>query len=123
MTMLRVPHLSPKFFVIGLRTETKIRWKNWKASSLERETGVTFSTSSSSAEEVEMECIKEKDVNKGQFGYLVSENGWQVRRMVEKEEEMRMVAQVQAEAFHEPILLFNDIFFQFFQVNSILILI
>ncbi|KAM7509356.1 hypothetical protein LguiA_019809 [Lonicera macranthoides] len=100
------------------RTDTKIRWKNWKASSLERETGATFSTSSSAEElELELEYIKEKDVNKGQFGYLVSENGWQVRRMVEKEEEMRMVTQVQAQAFHEPVLFFNDLFFQFFQAE------
>ncbi|RWR90340.1 GNAT domain-containing protein [Cinnamomum micranthum f. kanehirae] len=52
-----------------------------------------------------------------QFGYLVSEYGWGVRRLVEEEEEMRKVAQVQAEAFHEPKALFNDLFFLFFQAE------
>ena len=55
----------------------------------------------------------------GSVGYLVNECGWKVRRLVEKEDEMRMVAQVQAEAFHVPVALFNDFFFQFFQVSPL----
>ncbi|XP_059630887.1 GCN5-related N-acetyltransferase 10, chloroplastic isoform X2 [Cornus florida] len=78
---------------------------------LERERGSylqRFSSSSptSSAEEVEW-----------QYGYLATEYGWKVRRMVEKEDEMRKVAQVQAEAFHVPVFFFNDLFFQYFQAE------
>lgn len=52
-----------------------------------------------------------------QFGYLVRDYGWKVRRLAMKADEMRMAAQVQAEAFHEPSLFFNDFFFHFFQVQ------
>ncbi|XP_071732076.1 GCN5-related N-acetyltransferase 10, chloroplastic [Rutidosis leptorrhynchoides] len=55
--------------------------------------------------------------DKGQFGNLVKEYGWQVRRMDEKDDEMRSVANIQAEAFYEPVILFNDVFFQFFQAE------
>ncbi|XP_027089987.1 GCN5-related N-acetyltransferase 10, chloroplastic [Coffea arabica] len=51
------------------------------------------------------------------FGSLLSEHGWHIRRMVETDEEMRKVAGVQAEAFHEPVVLFNDFFFEFFQAE------
>ncbi|KAL6961951.1 GCN5-related N-acetyltransferase 10, chloroplastic [Sarracenia purpurea var. burkii] len=54
---------------------------------------------------------------KGKVGYLVKEYGWRVRRMVEEQSEIRKVAQVQAEAFHVPVVLFNDLFFQFFQAE------
>ncbi|KAK9075113.1 hypothetical protein SSX86_003432 [Deinandra increscens subsp. villosa] len=57
------------------------------------------------------------DDGEGQFGNLVREHGWQVRRMVEEDEEMRSVANIQAEAFHEPVVLFNGVFFQFFQAE------
>ncbi|GAB2271893.1 hypothetical protein Dimus_006722 [Dionaea muscipula] len=50
-------------------------------------------------------------------GSLVSEHGWMVRRMVEEESETRKVAQIQAEAFHEPVAFFNDLFYQFFQAE------
>eukprot|EP00262_Sarcandra_glabra_P002071 TRINITY_DN12327_c0_g1_i1.p1 TRINITY_DN12327_c0_g1~~TRINITY_DN12327_c0_g1_i1.p1 ORF type:complete len:311 (+),score=46.67 TRINITY_DN12327_c0_g1_i1:48-935(+) len=53
----------------------------------------------------------------GQFGDLVSEFGWRVRRLVEEEGEMRRVAQVQAEAFHVTMPLFNHIFYQFFEAE------
>ncbi|KVI07410.1 hypothetical protein Ccrd_014209 [Cynara cardunculus var. scolymus] len=53
------------------------------------------------------------DDSKGQFGNLVKEYGWQVRKMVEKDEEMRSVANIQAEAFHQPLIFFNDVFFQY----------
>ncbi|XP_043703308.1 uncharacterized protein LOC122653520 isoform X2 [Telopea speciosissima] len=56
-------------------------------------------------------------VSKEQFGYLVSEFGWKVRRLVEEEDEMRRVTQVQAEAFHVPVVLFNDLFFEFFKAE------
>lgn len=81
----------------------------------------------SAGEEVELKLhhqLKEQYNNnngssrKENFGFLVSdENGWQVRRMADSEDEMRKVASVQAQAFHEPVLLFNDLFFEFFQVH------
>jgi hypothetical protein len=49
--------------------------------------------------------------------HFVNDFGWKVRRLVEKADEMRMVARVQAEAFHVPVALFNDFFFDFFQVS------
>lgn len=93
----------------------------------ERELMVRCSTSSSpsSTEEVELDGkIEDLDAKngdgEGEFGDLVREYGWKVRRMVEEQSEMRKVAQVQAEAFHEPVFLFNDLFFQFFQVSFLL---
>jgi len=53
---------------------------------------------------------------KQQFEYLACEYGWRVRKLFENAEEIRKASQVQAEAFHVPISIFNDLFFQFFQV-------
>uniref|UniRef100_A0A0E0AHV4 N-acetyltransferase domain-containing protein n=1 Tax=Oryza glumipatula TaxID=40148 RepID=A0A0E0AHV4_9ORYZ len=50
-------------------------------------------------------------------GYLAREGEWGVRRMVRVGEEMRRVALVQAEAFHVPVALFNDVFFDFFKAE------
>ncbi|XP_077231625.1 acyl-CoA N-acyltransferases (NAT) superfamily protein [Tasmannia lanceolata] len=75
---------------------------------------------STSTEEVGLVGKGEKGkygAGEGQFGNLVSEFGWRVRRLVEDEDEMRRVAQVQAEAFHVPMPLFNDLFFQFFEAE------
>ncbi|KAL8482559.1 hypothetical protein ACS0TY_028652 [Phlomoides rotata] len=52
-----------------------------------------------------------------ELGYLVNDVDWQVRRMAETEHEMREVASVQAEAFHQPMLLFDDLFFDFFKAE------
>ncbi|XP_021748681.1 uncharacterized protein LOC110714476 isoform X1 [Chenopodium quinoa] len=52
-----------------------------------------------------------------EIDYLVKEYGWKVRRMKEDKSEMKMVAQVQAEAFHVPSLFFDDWFFSFFQAE------
>nr|GMD51152.1 putative acyl-CoA N-acyltransferase [Ipomoea batatas] len=66
-------------------------------------------------EEVE---LKLHHLHKENFGFVVrDEYGWQVRRMGDSEDEMKKVARVQAEAFHEPVLLFNDLFFEFFQAE------
>lgn len=54
----------------------------------------------------------------GEDKYLVKEWGWRVRRMVKVGEEMRKVAQVQAEAFHTPVALLNDLFFDLFKVRA-----
>nr|GEY15579.1 ribonuclease H-like domain-containing protein [Tanacetum cinerariifolium] len=55
--------------------------------------------------------------DKGQFGNLVQEYGWQVRKMDDEDNERRIVANIQAEAFYEPTFLFNDVFFQFFKAE------
>lgn len=57
-------------------------------------------------------------INEGEFVHLVRQGNWQVRRMLETEEEMRQVAYVQAEAFHEPAFFFDDVFFNFFKVTT-----
>ncbi|KAG7025054.1 hypothetical protein SDJN02_13877 [Cucurbita argyrosperma subsp. argyrosperma] len=49
--------------------------------------------------------------------YLAAEFGWKVRKLIEEEDDLRTVARIQAEAFHEPVLLFNHFFFQFFQAE------
>ncbi|KAI3872202.1 hypothetical protein MKW98_011694 [Papaver atlanticum] len=67
-------------------------------------------SSSSSVELVENEID-------GQLGHLVTEFGWKVRRLIENEDEMREVAQVQAEAFHVPVAFFDDVFFEFFKAE------
>ncbi|KAM1817932.1 hypothetical protein ACFX11_002167 [Malus domestica] len=54
---------------------------------------------------------------KGEFKYLVSESGWKVRSLFRNGDEVRKAAYVQAEAFHEPVSLFDDFFFTFFQAE------
>ncbi|XP_078434244.1 acyl-CoA N-acyltransferases (NAT) superfamily protein isoform X2 [Wolffia australiana] len=49
--------------------------------------------------------------------FLVEEFGWRVRRMTKVSEEVREVARIQAEAFHEPSALFDDFLFQFFEAD------
>ncbi|KAF5732787.1 hypothetical protein HS088_TW17G00319 [Tripterygium wilfordii] len=51
--------------------------------------------------------------------YLVSEYGWNVRRLAEEKQEIREAANIQAEAFHTPVALFNDMFFEFFKAEVI----
>ncbi|KAL2231884.1 uncharacterized protein LOC105175885 [Sesamum indicum] len=77
------------------------------------------STSTSADEHVAMKIEQSGtyEDKKLQLGYLVRDMNWQVRRMVEMEDEMRKVADVQAEAFHEPVFLFNDLFFEFFKAE------
>lgn len=76
------------------------------------------SSSTSSAEEVSFVGSGKFGIDsKGEFKYLVSEYGWKIRSLFRNGDEVRKAAQVQAEAFHEPVFLFNDLFFQFFQVN------
>ncbi|XP_007040791.2 PREDICTED: uncharacterized protein LOC18606872 [Theobroma cacao] len=55
--------------------------------------------------------------------YLASEYGWKVRRLEEDQDEIRKVAQIQAEAFHQPMAFFDDFFFQFFQAEVLAALI
>ncbi|GAV60345.1 Acetyltransf_1 domain-containing protein [Cephalotus follicularis] len=72
------------------------------------------SFSTSSAKEVFLVDIDDKEK---QFEYLVSENGWRVRRLFEETDEMRKVAYIQAEAFHTPVAFFDDLFFEFFKAE------
>ncbi|XP_074279602.1 GCN5-related N-acetyltransferase 10, chloroplastic isoform X2 [Silene latifolia] len=53
----------------------------------------------------------------GDMDCLVKEYGWKVRRMVESKGEMKMVALIQAHAFHVPSLFFDDFFFHYFQAE------
>lgn len=50
--------------------------------------------------------------------HLVREFGWGVRKLQRVGEEVRMAAYVQAEAFHEPMALFDGAFFEFFKVSG-----
>jgi hypothetical protein len=72
-------------------------------------------------------CLRAAEAGVGAAGvakeedeYLAREAGWGVRRMARVGEEMRRVAQVQTEAFHVPVALFNDFFFDFFKVSTCL---
>lgn len=107
----------------GTTVTHNVRKRVKRNSERERELTVHCTTSSSSTEEVELDDNITEDLDgkngdgKGQFGDLVRDYGWKVRRMVEEQSEMRKVAQVQAEAFYVPVFLFNDLFFQFFQAE------
>lgn len=88
----------------------------------------TTSTSGSSNKHVELLGRVENDRADGgkgsengeQFEYLVSEFGWKARRLANEDDEMRKVASIQAEAFHTPLLFFDDLFFEFFKVTLLL---
>ncbi|XP_030520873.1 uncharacterized protein LOC115734290 [Rhodamnia argentea] len=76
----------------------------------------------SSPEEAEFGGItglrtERRDDGGGRFEYLAKAHGWGVRRLIEDGDEMRAVARIQAQAFHEPVALFNDLFFQFFEAE------
>ncbi|KAE9620152.1 hypothetical protein Lal_00019305 [Lupinus albus] len=49
--------------------------------------------------------------------HLVCEYGWRVRRLADNSDEIKKAAQLQAQAFHVPLSLFNHFFFQFFQAE------
>lgn len=68
-------------------------------------------------DQVEIERTREERVEAEEVVYMVSENGWNVRRLQEKEFEMKKAAEVQAEAFHEPVAVFDDLFFDFFKAE------
>ncbi|XP_027353705.1 uncharacterized protein LOC113864316 [Abrus precatorius] len=87
---------------------------------------VLHCSSSSSTSSSQLSCADQKvrlQIENGsgklkqRFEYLVCEYGWRVRRLIENTDEIRMAAQVQAQAFHVPVALFNDLFFQFFKAE------
>lgn len=113
------------------------RQGRWKICGKKRASGngcvvqcCTSSSSSAAAKAgVELTGNVEED-NNGRRGekeveqplYLASEYGWKVRRLEEDQPEITKVAQIQAEAFHQPMAFFDDLFFQFFQVSFIFLL-
>ncbi|KAJ0026430.1 hypothetical protein Pint_07375 [Pistacia integerrima] len=60
---------------------------------------------------------RENSNNSEEFECLVSEFGWKARRLAKEDDEMRKVAAIQAEAFHIPVLFFDDVFFEFFKAE------
>ncbi|KAK2433235.1 ribosomal protein S18 acetylase RimI protein [Trifolium repens] len=83
------------------------------------------STSSSSSSEqlyfadqkVKLEIENDSENMKQKFDFLVCEYGWRIRRLIMNADEIKMAADVQAEAFHVPVALFNNLFFQFFKAE------
>ncbi|KAJ6413794.1 hypothetical protein OIU84_006571 [Salix udensis] len=78
------------------------------------------SSPTSAAEATEQVFLEDRssvDEKEEQFEYLASESGWKVRRLAENRDEMSEVAQIQAEAFHTPVALFDDVFFEFFKAE------
>lgn len=67
-------------------------------------------------QKVRFEIENDGENMKQNFESLVCEYGWRIRRLIENADEIRLAVQVQAEAFHVPVALFNDLFFQFFKV-------
>lgn len=54
----------------------------------------------------------------GEVGTLVSGYGWRAREVdINKIEELRVVANIQATAFHTPAAAFDELFFEFFKVD------
>ncbi|CAN4087753.1 unnamed protein product [Withania somnifera] len=82
--------------------------------------GSSFPVSSTTARELDQVGLTSGGKQRGNYEVECFVNGyygWRVRRMIETEQEIRQVAAVQAEAFHEPLLFFNDFFFEFFQAE------
>ena len=93
--------------------------KTWSVSKLQ----CCSSNSTSSSEQlyfadqkVKLEIENDSENMRQKLDFVVCEYGWRIRRLIENADEIRMAAQVQAEAFHDPVALFNDLFFQFFKV-------
>jgi hypothetical protein len=108
----------------GIKTTPKnacyrVRRRTWSSSMLQ-----CCSTSSSSSSEqlyfadqkVKLEIENDSENMKQKFDFLVCEYGWRIRRLIMNADEIKMAADVQAEAFHVPVALFNNLFFQFFKV-------
>ncbi|XP_009794282.1 GCN5-related N-acetyltransferase 10, chloroplastic-like [Nicotiana sylvestris] len=118
---------QPNFHSICIKKDLSWKCRPSNRVSINRIRGVeccsnsSFPVSSTTREEEVGLKLEVGNVGKQRGEYevncFVNENGWLVRRMIETEEEMKKVAGVQAEAFHEPVLIFNDIFFEFFQAE------
>ncbi|XP_026411283.1 uncharacterized protein LOC113306569 isoform X1 [Papaver somniferum] len=108
--------LKPKSAVVDEReTSSKKSTRTILKEQRRRADVLVPSSSSSSSSSSSVELV-ENEID-GQLGHLVTEFGWKVRRLIENEDEMREVAQVQAEAFHVPVAFFDDVFFEFFKAE------
>ncbi|ONK56679.1 uncharacterized protein A4U43_C10F11540 [Asparagus officinalis] len=109
---------TPIFYPLTNSTKSQVsshQNRRWKISVLKRNRGrAAVVQCSATASDGELRILQE---GLGQNGYLTRGFGWGVRRMERVEDEMRRVADVQAEAFHEPAALFNDFFFEFFKAE------
>ncbi|XP_019225435.1 PREDICTED: uncharacterized protein LOC109207013 isoform X2 [Nicotiana attenuata] len=119
---------QPNFHSISIKKDLSWKCRPSNRVSINRIRGVqccssnsSFPVSSTTREEEVGLKVEVGNVGKQRGNYevdcFVNENGWLVRRMIETEEEMKKVAGVQAEAFHEPVFIFNDIFLEFFQAE------
>ena len=120
LVCLEIPN-GTKTNLIGRRT----RWRNVSHNNLRKKspgllqccsasssTSISLTTDEKGGRKKEAETVNSEK----QIEYLVCDYGWKVSRLVEKADEIRKAVKVQAEAFHVPVALFNDLFFQFFQV-------
>ncbi|KAI3918354.1 hypothetical protein MKX01_041674 [Papaver californicum] len=105
--------LKPRFAVVDERETSSKKIRRTILEGQRRRADILVPSSSSSSSSVE---LVENEID-GQLGHLVTEFGWKVRRLIENEDEMREVAQVQAEAFHVPVAFFDDVFFEFFKAE------
>ncbi|KAL5704111.1 hypothetical protein ACHQM5_022584 [Ranunculus cassubicifolius] len=104
--------LTRKYFKYCARRDEKRR------RFMEKRRGMVPCCSTSSTETgVDLAEEEKTEIEVGQFENLVNEFGWRVRRLVAEKVEMRKVARVQAEAFHVPVALFNDLFLEFFKAE------
>ncbi|KGN44487.1 uncharacterized protein LOC101214390 isoform X2 [Cucumis sativus] len=120
---LRVPsHLrsEPPLTAVPTRSKSGVVWRYGGGIKVRSAVVVRCSSDYSSpitaAARTEEELVgvsEEIDENE----YLATEFGWKVRKLIEEEDDLKAVARIQAEAFHEPVLLFNHFFFQFFQAE------
>ncbi|CAN8235389.1 unnamed protein product [Cochlearia groenlandica] len=95
----------PKFPHKGTHQRVKLTWNRFPVIVRCTSTESSLTSSSQNATETDLK-------------YLVSQNGWGVRRLKrEDEDEMKRVSLVQAEAFHIPLALFDHFFFTFFQAE------
>ncbi|KAJ4832628.1 hypothetical protein Tsubulata_001357 [Turnera subulata] len=69
------------------------------------------------AQQVCTESRRSYEDKREDFEYLVEQFGWKVRRLAEDQHEIREVVKIQAEAFHTPMVLFDDMFFEFFKAE------
>ncbi|CAK8575316.1 unnamed protein product [Lathyrus sativus] len=96
------------------------RGKTWSGSMLQcYSTGSSEESSYFGDQRVKFEIENENggESLKQKFEILACEYGWRIRRLTVNADEIKMAAQVQAEAFHVPMALFNDLFFQFFKAE------
>ncbi|XP_058766691.1 GCN5-related N-acetyltransferase 10, chloroplastic-like [Vicia villosa] len=96
------------------------RGKTWNGSMLQCCSSSSRSSSQQSYcadQKVNLQTENDSENLKQKFEILACEYGWRIRRLIVNTDEIKMAAQVQAEAFHVPMALFNDLFFHFFKAE------